>query len=194
MKTRPNNNKKTAKKSSNARLLLLALVVAIAVPVARFVLNAQQALSLLGTGALLESVDRYHQDVFRHTRVLVIAYSEQGAMGVVINTPLQQALTRYTPAPPLSDFASYPLSQVQWGGPVDLLTPYALLLDPGGRSFTMVASKESPSVVYFGYAGWSAGQLESEIARGRWRVTKPDAGTLIRLLNLSQQNEQVPTS
>ena len=92
MKTRPNNNKKIAKKFSNARLLLLALAVAIAVPIARFVLNAQQALSLLGTGALLESVDRYHRDMFRHTRVLLTAYSEQGAMGVVINTPLQQAL------------------------------------------------------------------------------------------------------
>ena len=76
---------------------------------------------------------------------------------------------------------------------MDLLTPFALLLDPDGRSFTMVAPKDSTSVVYFGYAGWSAEQLESEIARGRWRVTKPDADTLIRLLNLSQQNEQVPT-
>ena len=173
-------------KSSGRYLLLLACVVAIAVPVTRHYVKSHHYLGLLNGGVLLESVDRYHRDLFRDTRILLTAYSEQGAMGVVINTPLPEALSRYPEKPAVNPLDEYEHTQVYWGGPVELTTPYSLLLDPGGSTFTMIAPKASLPIIYFGYSGWAAGQLEQEIRRGRWRVSTLNAEQLLGLLRPPQ--------
>ncbi len=44
----------------------------------------------------------------------------------------------------------------------------------------MIAGNPSPDVfrVYAGSAGWSVGQLKSEIARGLWRVVEGNAAAV----------------
>lgn len=121
---------------------------------------------------------------FAKTVVLLIAHNDEGAMGVIINRPTEVELGQMLEE--LEDAESR--ARTVWvGGPVAhwqlvLLFRSAEGSDQDEPVFEDVYFSASREVlesllergiefrIYAGYAGWSPGQLEQEIARGGWHV------------------------
>jgi putative transcriptional regulator len=125
---------------------------------------------------------------FLRTIIYLCAHDEHGALGVVLNRPnpvaLDEVLPRWSPA------AAQPASLFA-GGPVDLDSaiglgwvttdsPKVAGLSLVETPIAMIDLNEDPAAVmqqlgalriYLGYAGWGAGQLESEISEKAWHVT-----------------------
>jgi putative transcriptional regulator len=139
-------------------------------------------------GSLLLAATHLTQEAFRRTVVFIISSTPDGSLGVVLNrrvdSPLVQALPAWAP------YASFPAA-VHAGGPVDHASAICLAtlrpgVEPDGKLVRRVTgpvvlvdlsadprevSKLVRGVrVFAGYAGWSGGQLEAEIARGDWIV------------------------
>ncbi len=118
---------------------------------------------------------------FFRTVVLVTEHNDEGAAGIVLNRPSEAAVAEVVPAlEPLVEDGE----QVWLGGPVqtEAVLVVGEFVDPedaavplfGGLGFPSLEEPEEvvPATtrrrVFAGYAGWGAGQLESEIARDDW--------------------------
>lgn len=153
-----------------------------------FPLYAQTPLPSL----LLVASERVTDPRFRETVVLVTRHGGQGAIGVILNRPLDIAVGKLFPALPTRGPAARPLF---FGGPVapkQLIFAYAdhspqgsdsLEVHPGvflshtpGLLAQLLRSSPPPTRlrVFAGHAGWAAGQLEGEIARGDWHLLPMD--------------------
>ncbi len=135
-------------------------------------------------GKLLVSLPNVREDAFYRTVVLVLAHGPQGALGVVLNRPTGIDLAEIFPE--LKAEAAEP-SVIFSGGPVepdgiiclargvsaDERPGFAPVLDHWGSIDPRARPPEGVDHVrvYRGYAGWSARQLEFELARGSWLVT-----------------------
>jgi len=135
-------------------------------------------------GRLLVATELVGGDFFNQTVVLLLHYDAEGAMGIVINRP-----TEVEPQELLEDVepvAGYS-GPIYWGGPVQMNSLRALLrkdTPPSGAEAIVgsvhqvpiddalkIAPTDSANLRFFiGYAGWGAGQLDSEMARGSWHV------------------------
>jgi putative transcriptional regulator len=125
---------------------------------------------------------------FAKTVVLLVVHNEEGAMGVVINRPSEVKLGQVIDD--LEGIEDRP--ETVWvGGPVAhwqlvLLFRSGFELEEDEPILDDVYFSVSRNVleslleadmefrVFAGYAGWSAGQLEQEIARGGWHVLPGD--------------------
>ena len=140
-------------------------------------------------GHLLVASPALHDPSFRRTVVLVTAHSHEGAMGLVLTRP---TLAEVSEAVPHLEHLVTHGEHVFHGGPVDITTVTALAeldgtaepalevfdgigylpatLDPDTEAATLRAR------VFAGYAGWSEGQLEAELAEASWIVepAQPD--------------------
>ena len=142
--------------------------------------------------------------IFGGTVVYVCEHNEKGVLGVVINKPTDMTMDV------LFDRIDLKLAEglrssvteepIMFGGPVQDDRGF-VLHSPGGRyssslsvtdevAFTTsidvleaVASGAGPKrmLVSIGYAGWSPGQLEEEIARNGWLTVGADARVLFDL-------------
>lgn len=118
---------------------------------------------------------------FRRTVVLVTEHTDEGAAGLVLNRPSPSAVAELVPQ--LEELVEDG-EQVWVGGPVQ---PEAVIvlgefLDPIDAAVPLFGSLGFPSLddleevvpvttrrrVFAGYAGWGAGQLESELERDDW--------------------------
>jgi putative transcriptional regulator len=118
---------------------------------------------------------------FWRTVVLVTEHTEEGAAGLVLNRPSPSPVAELVPQ--LEDVVEDD-DQVWFGGPVQ---PNAVLVlgefvDPGDAAVPLFGSLGFPALdepeevlpvttrrrVFAGYAGWGAGQLESELERDDW--------------------------
>jgi putative transcriptional regulator len=135
---------------------------------------------------------------FTQTVVLLIRYDKEGALGLVINRPTKANLSDALPDLPNLKRVKETLFL---GGPVDLSRIFLLLLSAEPpkdslRVFGNVYLSSSKEVleqripiqnnkeklrVYAGYAGWGAGQLESEIQQGHWNVWHADAEIIFNM-------------
>jgi putative transcriptional regulator len=125
---------------------------------------------------------------FAQTVTLVCEHSERGALGIVINRPLEMSLGDVFTQLGLDASQSRLTAQhVMHGGPVQtdrgfvLHTPgpvwestlavsERLHLTTSRDILDALAAGEGPAsaVIALGYAGWDAGQLEAEMARNAW--------------------------
>jgi putative transcriptional regulator len=155
-------------------------------------------------GRLLVATPRLLDPNFTRTVVLVLRHDDDGVLGVVLNRPLPMATGDVLPA--WHDAVSPPARLFQ-GGPVGLdgalglatLTPDtdSLHVDRLVGPFGLVDLDADPADglpgveavrVFVGHSGWSAGQLDEEVAAGDWYVlpvepadaTTPDPSTLWR--------------
>ena len=134
-------------------------------------------------GRLLVATEVVQGEVFAKTVILLLHYDEHGAMGIVVNRPTDVELHEV-----LADvevFSAYP-GTLFWGGPVRMHSLRALLRtdSPPEGAEAIVGSVYQVPIddnlkdwadparlrYYIGYAGWSAGQLDRELARGSWLV------------------------
>ncbi|MEP2640469.1 YqgE/AlgH family protein [Roseobacter sp.] len=141
------------------------------------------------TGTLLVAMPSMGDARFECAVILICAYSEKGAMGLILNKPsgdlrMSDVLDQLE-IPPSSGAAAMP---VHFGGPVETGRGFVLHSDdyesslhtlnvPGGFGMTAtldileeIARDGGPkhASMMLGYAGWGPGQLESEIARNGW--------------------------
>lgn len=137
------------------------------------------------TGRFMIASSTLHDPNFARSVVLIVQHDEQGALGLVINRPLQVVV-----AGVLEQALGRPFDIEDWlylGGPCEgplmALHTYENAGDMNPVAGVFFASKretlerlleERPECTarYFaGYAGWTAGQLETEIAGGSWLST-----------------------
>jgi len=134
-------------------------------------------------GHLLISSGGLFDPNFRHTVVLVGEHGAEGAVGVVINRPLDMTVAETVP--PLAELV--PEGEALYeGGPVQPTSPVLLAqvsepYSPDVRIFGRigfltgevtrdVGETLARARVYAGYSGWAPGQLEAELAEDSWIV------------------------
>lgn len=132
---------------------------------------------------------------FRRTVVLLLEHgSDEGALGVVLNRPLDTPVGDAFPdwhdsvtAPPVL-FRGGPVAPstiIALGQPRPGQHPdgWEMVLDGDGfriatvdlrRDAALLADVIDQVRVFAGYSGWAAGQLEHEIAQGAWWVADAD--------------------
>jgi putative transcriptional regulator len=137
---------------------------------------------------------------FERSVIVVCAHSGDGAMGLIINKPLEDisfsGLLEHLKIPLVPQGRDI---RVHLGGPVERVRGFVLhsqdwrprrsrraTLDvPGGYGMTAttdileaLAKGEGPdqALLALGYSGWGPGQLESEIARNDWLTTPAPKG------------------
>jgi putative transcriptional regulator len=123
---------------------------------------------------------------FARSVVLITEHGDEGAMGIVLNRPTETSVDDAVPE--LSSIAGGE-EPIYVGGPVATGSVLAVaeLDDPGDASellFGAIGFVQEPDVpvvrgrVFLGYAGWSAGQLESELEEESWLVLPAEADDL----------------
>ncbi len=135
------------------------------------------------TSSLLVAHPTLRDPNFRRTIILLSSHSsDDGAVGIVLNRPIDSALGD---TPDLPDLTDIPLFI---GGPVarDAFLLATLDWDEDSDSIVFETFSETDADVkvgsetprpplrgFFGYSGWSRGQLEAEIAQSAWMVLAP---------------------
>jgi putative transcriptional regulator len=138
--------------------------------------NSQQ----FAAGALLVATPKSLDPDFTRTTILLIHYDSQAAIGLILNRPTTVPVSEVLPE------AKDRPATVYAGGPV-MIGLRALVRTNSTPYFSVVTKKaellkllsgSAPFRLFAGYTGWPAAQLQSEVARGLWRVRAADAGTL----------------
>ena len=149
-------------------------------------------------GQLLIAAPTMSDPRFYQTVILMIRHDRDGALGIVVNRPVQErSLANLLDAVGGGDAPAEGQVMIFAGGPVqpeigfvlhstDYHRPETLAIDDhiamtSSRGILRdIAKKQGPrqSLVAFGYAGWGAGQLENELERRAW-FTAPDDAVLV---------------
>jgi len=145
------------------------------------------------TNQFLIAMPGMAEGTFSGAVVYMCEHTEKGALGLVINKPIDIKLKNLFEKVELSltrdDLAEAP---VYFGGPVqtergfvlherqsDLDSPYSSTLSIPGGGLDMTTSKDvlealsngagpKKILITLGYSGWGAGQLEDELGRNGW--------------------------
>jgi len=143
-------------------------------------------------GRLLVATALIDEVTFRRSVVLMLEQNADGAMGLVLNQPLDVDVRAVLPA--WQPHVTAP-GRLFRGGPVGTDTALGVVAVPGDgpepegvrrlfASIGLVDLDTPPQAVmgglaglriYAGYAGWAAGQLEAELAEGAWYVVSTEA-------------------
>lgn len=142
---------------------------------------------------------------FSRTLTYICEHNAEGALGIVVNRPLEMGLAELfqrvdiplAEGTPQQRLAALP---VHSGGPVQTDRGF-ILHRPVGRwqsslrvtdEIALTSSRDilramgeggepEEVLVSLGYAGWNAGQLEWELAQNAWLTVEADADILFRL-------------
>lgn len=131
---------------------------------------------------------------FAKSLTFICEHNEQGALGVVVNRPIEMtlhSLLKQIEITPVSEHARG--IPVHFGGPVQIDRGFVLHTPAGTWQSTLpvgeriglttskdilqaVARDEGPEqiIVTLGYAGWAPGQLEHELAQNAWLTVQAD--------------------
>jgi putative transcriptional regulator len=134
-------------------------------------------------GHLLVAAAKLNDPNFSRTVVLLVEHDQGGALGLVLNRPgderLETVWDESANGPCPSDLV------LMNGGPLEgpLLALHSIPelterdIAPGvflamrkKLVVTLLRDGHAPLLVFAGYSGWGAGQLESEVAAGDWGI------------------------
>ncbi|MEI7611690.1 MAG: YqgE/AlgH family protein [Betaproteobacteria bacterium] len=138
---------------------------------------------------------------FSKSLVYIAEHNEQGALGIIVNRPIEMslaALLEKIDVPlDLSECAGLVNLPVFFGGPVQTDRGFVLHRPIGGWQSTLVVNSEigltssrdvlqslashgqpREMIVSLGYSGWGAGQLEHELAQNAWLTVPADPDIL----------------
>ena len=153
----------------------------------------EQMISL--KGRMLVTTKKLHDPNFREAVVFMLEHKPEGAFGLVINRPLgEMTHADLLEKLGITGEAGEGKLRIFSGGPVGQDEGYLLhssekLFETSkaiGEGFAVSAPEEvlahvgrgegpAEALLIFGYAGWSAGQLDSEMAAGAWEHVEADA-------------------
>jgi putative transcriptional regulator len=143
-------------------------------------------------GRLLVAATHLDDDPnFRRAVVLVLEHADEGALGIVLNKPMEVPAAEALPEGLSAVIAEG--SPIFRGGPVQpgtviVMADFEDTTQAGGITFDsvgivdpeVVESGRTPALrrarAFAGYAGWGGGQLEGEIRDDAWIDVTPDAG------------------
>lgn len=144
-------------------------------------------------GSVLISEPLLEDFYFKRSVVFILDYNEEGAMGIVLNKPVFIDFSDVVPDIVVKPFPLYS------GGPVELERIFFLhqlgseiaqseeiikgvFWSGKEQDIQRVLSNpqfdENSIRAFIGYSGWNPGQLEKEIAEGRWVVADIQASTI----------------
>ncbi|MDP3439607.1 MAG: YqgE/AlgH family protein [Azonexus sp.] len=138
---------------------------------------------------------------FAHALVYICEHNENGALGIIVNRPIDMDLASLFDKIDIKleaeNLARLP---VYFGGPVQLDRGFVLHRPIGQWQSTLVVNDEvgltssrdvlaavgsaglpSEIIVTLGYAGWDAGQLEEELAQNSWLTVGAKSSILFDL-------------
>jgi putative transcriptional regulator len=138
---------------------------------------------------------------FARTLTFICEHSEQGALGVIVNRPMDMSLdTLFDRIDLKLETAQFHDMPVYFGGPVQTDRGFVLHRPAGtwhstlsiGESIALTSSRDilesvghsgepAEILVTLGYAGWSAGQLEHELAQNAWLTVAADHAIMFDL-------------
>ena len=154
------------------------------------------------TNQFLIAMPGMADDTFARTVVSLCEHNERGALGLVINKPIDIKLKNLFEKVELSlDRAELAEQPVYFGGPVQTERGFVLheklgddgaafsstMSIPGGLEMTTsrdvleaMAHGAGPKkvLVTLGYSGWQAGQLEDELGRNGWLTVDADPAVI----------------
>lgn len=139
-------------------------------------------------GSLLVAHPNLLDPNFRRTVLFISAHDpDDGALGVILNRPLDKQVSELTneePPPALADVPVY------LGGPVgrnQLMFASFEWQAGNGLKLNHNVNMDEAAIIppnslslcaFVGYAGWSAGQLENEMKENAWLLQKPTRAAL----------------
>src|SRR6266513_2953373 len=141
-------------------------------------------------GSLLVAHPNMSDPNFRRTVLFVSEYEpNEGALGVIINRPLDRPVAELVSGAPPAGCADVP---VFLGGPVGKnQLMFAAFEWQKGKGLKLnhnvdleeasdAVDQKNPATIcaFVGYAGWGAGQLESEMKQKAWLVQKANRSVL----------------
>ncbi len=140
------------------------------------------------TGQFLIAMPSMTDPYFSKTLTYICTHNSDGAMGVVINRPIELNVASLFKQMKLEiEFSPFLEKPLHFGGPVQqergfiLHTPHAeynstllvnnsIALTTSKDILEAAANHDAPEkmLIALGYAGWTAGQLEDEISKNAW--------------------------
>lgn len=149
-------------------------------------------------GYFLVATSQIQDDFFKRSVIYMCEHNQEGAMGIIVNTGIEKIS--------ISDILEqldfdHPLGDrklpIMFGGPVEAYRGFVIHTGEYMKD-TAIASRDGITVtsnaavlsgwldgsftgkamLALGYAGWTAGQLESEIEQGSW-VVAPASSVLM---------------
>ena len=146
------------------------------------------------TGKLLVAMPTIGDDRFSHSVIYMCAHTQDGAMGIVVNRPLeaptfddlleQLAIEPAPPARRLGLHAGGPVDNVRgfvlhtadWTSEASLQVDQGLALTASLDVLKVIAAGGGPraGILALGYAGWGPGQLDAEITNNVWLAVPAD--------------------
>ncbi len=138
------------------------------------------------------------EGIFSQSITYICEHGESGAMGLIINQPLELSVAEvfeHLEIDNQMDFSNVP---VMAGGPVQIDHGFVLHCDPAQKweaslqvtdRITLTTSRDilreiargrgpRDYLITLGYAGWSAGQLEQELAANSWLTLPADSSII----------------
>ena len=135
---------------------------------------------------------------FSKTLTYICEHSEQGALGLVVNRPIDLTLKElFDQLSITSDDQALGSHPIMFGGPIQLDRGFVLHRPVGEWQSTMVVNQgmglttsldileaianggsPKPLLVALGYSGWAPGQIEHELSQNAW-LTVPASSDII---------------
>jgi putative transcriptional regulator len=152
----------------------------------------------LKKGDLLVSQPFMIDGNFRRTVIYMVEYNEEGALGFILNRPVEYMVDEL-----IQDFPDFK-SPAFFGGPVSTNTIHYIhklghMLEDSveiadgifwGGDFNKLKTLITQNLVsdkdikfYVGYSGWSPGQLEDELIHGSWIIAPGDSNYIFKFKN-----------
>jgi len=146
----------------------------------------------------LLAMPRLSEGIFSQSITYICEHGEGGAMGIVINRPLDLSVSAIFEHMQISSGGKFSEVPVMAGGPVQMDHGFVLhrycdksweaslkvtseiTLTTSRDILRAIAEDNGPEdhLIALGYAGWAAGQLEQELAENSW-LTLPGSGDII---------------
>ena len=157
-------------------------------------------------GHFLLAMPSLSEGIFSHSITYICEHGESGAMGIVINQPLELSVAEIFDHLQITSSEDYSQMPVMAGGPVQVDHGFVLhrncdthweanlkvnaeiTLTTSRDILRAIATGDGPQdhLIALGYAGWSAGQLEHELAANSW-LSLPANGDIIFSTHYSQR-------
>lgn len=151
--------------------------------------NLEGGFPLSLAGSLLVAHPNMHDPNFRRSVLFISAHDQKdGALGVILNRPLDKQVADLVSESPPAGLADVP---VFVGGPVgknqlmfaafEWENNEAVKLNHNvnvDEAHERIIEDPASIRAFVGYAGWSAGQLEAEVKQKAWILQKPTRAAL----------------